>query len=233
MASRFASRARPDRSTEGHNVTEPEEGHPGQAVPEFPDPLPGTHHYRQPEPAGPHDRLDVGPAKPYYEGGMAHGVHRPPQHGGRPAPVQADRAAAEASAADRDAARRLLPASHDAVAVYVVDAPGDGNRPLKRIAPRGKVQVSAPGGEPVLIAGKDPRRTSIKLLCESASGGNNVRFHSEYGVVANGGGSLLPAGATSYLELVTQDEVWALTDPAGSGASFISVISQYNVAKGT
>jgi hypothetical protein len=215
--------ARPEMREQGSE----KEHSPGRAlgIPEFPQPLPGSDRYLVKDAAEPHQPLDVGPAKPYYSGGLAHGVPAPVEHGGRPTARHEDRAEIEAS---RREVRELTREPADPIPVYVVEKSG-GTHPLQRAAFYRK-QVPAAGGDPVMIVPKDPRRTSVRLLNEAAAGGNIIRMHAEPGGAATG--PALPAAMTGYLEIDTQDEIWALTDAAGTGATFLSVISQYDVPSG-
>jgi hypothetical protein len=312
------------------------EHHPGAGhragVPQMPPPLPAGFDHVVHDMVLPAVPLDVGPAKPYYDGEMAHGVPMPPEHGGRPAPRHEDRAEIAAS---RPAEPEDEPRDPDPVPVYIVEM-GSGNHPLARVACR-RVTIGAPGTDPVLIAGRDPHRRRLRVLNESsgsaggqsaqiaagagpttitlpagatltgldvstivgasststtiaiagtaggtlslnyvspASGiaylpqpippggiapassstqitvtfngvtntgsgwmtatwqvpGNPARFHPEPGSAP--GGVLLPAAMTSYLPLDGQDEIWAVTDAAGTGTTVLSVISEYDVPAG-
>jgi hypothetical protein len=144
-------------------------------VPRYPDPLPGKlpHilHAAQALPAQ-SPPLDVGPARPAYGGMMAHGVPAPVQHGGRPAPRPEH---AAALMANRVPESYQPPPRPSPVPVYLVPE-GAGARPLKRIATK---QVLVPGpstaGAPAIpaqICGKDPRRTTVRLMNESPAVGS-------------------------------------------------------------
>ena len=342
--------AQPDPHVNGEEPP-PGPGHPAQAIPKFPAPLPGTPEYRVPDPSPVVQQLDVGPAEPYYSGGLAHGVQMPEiPHGGRPAARPEDRHAFEVSALLEHP--EPLP-DPDPIPVYVVERSA-GNRPLAKAVFR-RVPVM-PGADPLVLVPRDLHRTSVRLLNEgspgterlvvapanpaagalytytmqsagrlksigwtftadavaatryqdlvistaagdilwqqSASGsiiagqvsyvalgsgfgtlkqqgaglsetglpdldlqpgdtitisiqnidpgdqisaivlsilpaaGGGVRLHSWPGDI---GGVLLPAGMTSYAEIDTQDEIWAVADPAAPGTSWVSVISQYEV----
>jgi hypothetical protein len=60
--------------------------------------------------------------------------------------------------------------------------------------------------------------------------GSPARFHSEPGAAP--GGVLLPAAMSSYLPLDGADEIWAVTDAAGTAAAVLSLISEYDVPGG-
>lgn len=211
--------ARPDRSEEGHQARQPSAGHSG-GVPAAPAPLPGTHSYGVSAAAEPPPVLDVGPAKPYYSGGMAHGVPAEPEHGGRPAPPADGQLAGQlVAAADEEAGH-----APDPVPVFIVTK-GAGARPLARAALQ-QILVPAPGADPIVLVPRNPHRSSVRLLNESA---NPVRLTGD---LTGTGGALLPASMTSYLEIRTQDEICAYQPAGGSGAAAVSVISQYDVPGG-
>jgi hypothetical protein len=221
--SRFSSRPprlpdRPERrDTAASQHPEPSRGHP-EGVPEFPAPLPGSHHYEV-KPATPvrHD-LDPGPAEPYYGKGMAHGVPAPPHHGGRPAPRPEHQLDAQASRELIDEEVRRKP---DPVPVYIV-AEGGGAVPLLKAALR-QVIVPAAGSDPIVLVPRNFHRTSVRLLNESA---NPVRITFD---LTETGGALLPATMTSYLEIDCQDEICAYQPAGNTGVAAVSVIDQYNV----
>ena len=178
------------------------QGHPEQAIRQRP-PLPGSHHYSDHVTAREHAPLDVGPARPYYDQEMSHGVPVPPEHGGRPAPAEHERAAL---AATRKAEHDELAPLPDPVPVYIVDS-GGGARPLKRAAMR-VVPMQAAGADPIVLVPRNPHRSSVRLLNES---GSPVRLLYD---LANTGGALLPANMTSYLEVDTEDEICAYVPSA-------------------
>jgi hypothetical protein len=217
---------RPDRSEEGGSRRQPSPGH-GAGVPPFPGPLPGSHHYREHETAAGHDMLDVGPAKPYYSGGMAHGVETDVHHGGRPSPKPGERTELEATRADT---AREMGSPPDPVPVYIVKK-GAGARPLTRAALLRRT-VPAVGGDPFILVPKDPHRRTVQLLNESA---NKVRLTYDptaQPAAAPGTGALLPASMTSYLTIETQDEIWAWNEPGSSGTADVSVITSYDIPAG-
>jgi len=172
-----------------------------------------------PEPAEGHAGLDVGPAKPYYSGGMAHGVPAPPQHGGRPAPPAAEQLAAQAA----QAAHEELGKAPNPVPVYIVTK-GAGARPMRRGAYR-QVLVPAAGGDPIILVPRNPRRRSVSLLNESSSA---LRITGD---LTLSGGALLPASMASYKDFETQDEICCY-QPAGATPAAVSVIDQYDVPDG-
>lgn len=187
--------------------------------------LPGSHHYQEAEElsARLEHPLDVGPAKPYYSAGMSHGVEADPKHGGRPAPLPTERAEMEANAVSHEARYLRRP---DPVPVYIVSE-AQGNRPLTRSVLTNKI-VQALGADPTLLVGKDPKRTSVKLLNESTSIAARLTFDPGVGAL----GALLPSSMTNYLEIKTQDEIWAVC-ASGSAAINISIINEYGVPGGS
>jgi hypothetical protein len=203
--------ARPERRTEGHQDQDPTYGH-AEGVPDFPEPLPGSHFYTDHETAAVPVRheLDVGPASPYYgKGGMAHGVEAPVRHGGRPTPRPEDRHEQEAS---RRIVREETSARPDPVPVVIVET-GTGNRPLMRTAFR-SVSVPAPGADPIVLVPRNVHRKSVRLLNEST---NPVRLTAD---LTLSGGALLPAQMTSYVEIDGQDEICAYV-PSGSAGNTV------------
>lgn len=214
-------------------------------VPRYPDPLPGKlpHilHAAQALPAQ-SPPLDVGPARPAYGGMMAHGVPAPVEHGGRPAPKPEH---ATALMANRVPESYQPPPRPSPVPVYLVPE-GAGARPLKRVATK---QVLVPGpstaGAPAIpaqVCGKDPRRTTVRLMNETPAGATGVPMRvltdqvSTVPAAAGGSveGSLLPAGMTSYQDFQTQDELFVVVDPnsVGTAAAYLSVIIEYSVPNG-
>ena len=202
---------RPERRAGEHfQDQDPGEGH-AQGVPDFPGPLPGFHHYADHELVLPHRPLDVGPADPYYSKGMAHGVALEEiHHGGRPTAKPEDRAG---DAATRQLVEEETAPKVDPVPVYIVER-GAGARPLKRAALR-QVIVPAPGADPIVLAPRNPHRSSVRVLNEST---NPVRLLADLAAI---GGALLPANMTSYLEIDTEDEICAYV-PAGTGGTTVT-----------
>jgi len=210
---------RPDRSETGHSNRQPSAGS-AAGIPVFPEPLPGSDHYRPKQVIPDSTCLDTGPAEAYYAKGMAHGVPAPPVHGGKPAPDAAERHAIEAARAEK---QQLARQPVDPVPVYIVET-GGGTRPLKRAALR-QVTVQAAGADPQEIVPRNPRRSSVRLLNESATVAVRLTFD-----LTTSGGALLPAAMTSYLEIDTEDQVCAYSTGA---AAAVSVIEQYDVPGGT
>lgn len=68
-------------------------------------------------------------------------------------------------------------------------------------------QVPAGAGNSIPIAGQQPGRKSITLVCPTTSA-NPVLVNSKQGIVDQGQGLTLPAG--SSVTLRTEGEVWAL-----------------------
>lgn len=69
-------------------------------------------------------------------------------------------------------------------------------------------QVPAGSGNSIPIAGQQPGRKSITLVCPSTSA-NSILVNSKQGIVDQGQGLTLPAG--SSVTLRTEGEVWALS----------------------
>ena len=107
------------------------------------------------------------------------------------------------------------------VPVFIVTQP---NKPKTLItsSPR-KITLQASTGEPVRVAGQDRTRLSISLLNESTA--SNIRFAQKPSDLNNGNGALLPWPANTYLKMVTQDELWAIS--ADSGTPVLSVVMEF------
>lgn len=150
-----------------------------------------------------------------FRGMMAHGV--PPEHGlvDRDDPA-GGRKPEVPSYAD-------LPKSRPAIPVYIVEEAG-GPRPLRSAAPY-NVTLDADTGEARRLCGKDPARKAVLLLNEDSS--HDARIGQRIADVEGGGGALLKAGATSYLRLATQDELWAIS--ADTGTPAVSVIQEFEL----
>lgn len=118
----------------------------------------------------------------------------------------------------------------DPVPVYVVPE-GGGTRPLKIAVPR-HIMVPGFNADPVLICGKDVRRTKIRLMNTDAA--TNIRFASDMTALSvdpgSGnsrtiGGALLVHGMTGYQDVETQDELWAISLSA-SAAVELNIIME-------
>jgi hypothetical protein len=107
------------------------------------------------------------------------------------------------------------------VPVYVVQNES-GPRVLRTAAPH-HITLQASTGEPVRLCGRDSGRNRVLLLNESTA--SDIRFAQTYNDCTNGGGSLLPWPANSYLPLATQDELWAIS--ADSGTPTVSIIQEF------
>lgn len=161
---------------------------------------------------------------PYYSGDMAHGV---PQEGPYPnegaiAPVWTARHGHET-----DRVRHEPPEIEpDPVPVYVVERAGGGTGRMDtatdvRVAP-------AAGSDPVRLTSEDLRRARVALLNETPD--KAARFSKSLADLAQGKGAKLPANATSYLWLRTQDDLFAVS--ADSTPITISVIQEYELPGG-
>lgn len=197
----------------------PSEGHPREGIPVYPDPLPGAHDYAGKDPVTP-QHVPVPPDKPYYSQGMAHGVKSPAHHGGRIAPQHHERRGLET---EREPEPEIGHYKIDPIPVYITE-PGAGVHPLGQASFR-QVTITL-GANPVPIAERNPDRISVRILNESAAGGT-ARLKSGPDSTI---GSLLPAAMSSYLEIKTQEQLWAVSDSAATGNAVISVIEEYKIA---
>ena len=191
-------------------------------VPQYPDALPGAaehiDHKAQQVPLK--TKLDVGPAKPYYDGMMAHGVPATAEHGGRIAPKEQDRAAIEANRIRETTPVVVAPSP---VPVYIVPE-SSGPVPLLRTAFH-TILVPAKGTMPVQVCPKNTKRSQVSFLNESASTG--IRLLAD---PTDGTGALLPESMNQYQAIAEQDAIWAVSDT--STTAYLSVIDQYSVPGG-
>lgn len=212
--------ARPENEYVTGAESHPTQGDPAHGIPAYPEPLPGGHAYRGKEVVTP-ERVAVPPDKPYYSAGMAHGVVSPEHHNGRISPPHNERHMLET---EDETPPHLGPYKLEPIPVYITE-PGAGVHPLKQASFR-QVTVKK-GGDPQPIVERNPGRSAVLLLNETATGG--VRL-------LNGpnpsNGALLPAAMTSYREIETQDQVWAVTDPSATGDQVVSIIEEYKTARG-
>ena len=150
--------------------TRPGTAYANPNIPVFPPALPGAlahidHAQMAVQLDGTHSELlDVGPAAPYYDGPMAHGVPAPVRHGGRPAPPPADVPAMQAT---RHAAPGGLARPPSPIPVYITSKK-DGARPLTRCSFR-RMLIAPAGQFPTQIAGKNPRRRKLYVYAEPGS----------------------------------------------------------------
>lgn len=91
-------------------------------------------------------------------------------------------------------------------------------------APR-HVTVQPNIGDPILLCGRDPSRTSVMFLNEGTAGTSDIRFAQRPSDLNNGGGALLPAASTSYLRMHTQDQLYGIS--ADGTAQTISIIQEF------
>jgi len=87
-----------------------------------------------------------------------------------------------------------------------------------------QVAVPAPGADPIVLVPRNPRRTAVSLLNESA---NPVRITGAD--LALAGGALLPASMTSYKDFRTREQICAYQPAGNTGVANISVIDEYDV----
>jgi hypothetical protein len=109
----------------------------------------------------------------------------------------------------------------DPVPVYLVEQGGGGDT-VRSNSPR-HITVPASTADPVRLCGQSKARVRIKLLNESTS--SDIRLAQRPSDLVSGGGALLPWPLNSYLDLVTQDELWAVS--ADSGTPKISIIEEF------
>jgi hypothetical protein len=163
---------------------------------------------------------------PYYDGIMSHGVpidvENPPNHG-RIAPSAIARHGHEATDIPHHEAPEVEP---DPVPVYIVERAGGGKGLLKTAMNSETLPVS--GSDPQRIIGQDLKRVRIGLINEDST--HHARFDTDLGDLARGRGSILPAGATSYLWLETQDSIFAVSND--SSTVKISFITEYELPNG-
>jgi hypothetical protein len=107
------------------------------------------------------------------------------------------------------------------VPVYMVENIS-GPRILRTSAPH-RITLQASTGEPVRLCGRDQTRTRIMVLNESTA--SNARIAQRGSDLVGGGGALLPWPANTYLSMVSQDELWAIS--ADSGTPVVSIIQEF------
>lgn len=117
--------------------------------------------------------------------------------------------------------------SYDAPAIEPVPVPVrivESRRPtVLRTSSHRHFAVPANTGEPARLTGQDHDRVEVQLLNEDATSG--IRIAQSPRDLTGGGGTLLPAGATGYLTIKTQDELYALSN--NGSAPTISVIQLF------
>ena len=94
---------------------------------------------------------------------------------------------------------------------------------IVRFAAPHSISLQASTGEPVRLCGQDPNRVDILILNESTT--SDIRFATRQAELTSGRGALLPFPNNSYLKLVTQDELWAIS--ADSGTPRVSIIQEF------
>lgn len=101
------------------------------------------------------------------------------------------------------------------VPVYIVPTQG-ARRPLQTAVLR-SIQVPGFNGDPILVCGKDFNRTAVKLMNNDGTNGvvigqDPTALIQDPGSATDTiGGTMLPKSMTSYQEIKTQDEIWAIT----------------------
>lgn len=199
----------------------PTEGDPAHGIPAYPEPLPGAHEYQGKEVVT-RQRVDVPPNKAYYSAGMAHGVKSPEHHNGRIAPEHHERRQLEA---DNEAEPHIGHYKVDPIPVYITE-PGAGLHPIDQASFRQLTVVV--GADPQPIVERNPQRTRVLLLNETATGAN-VRMLNGPNFAS---GALLPSGMTNYRDIKTKDQIWAVSDPAANTNAVISIIEEYKTNTG-
>lgn len=117
------------------------------------------------------------------------------------------------------------------IPVYNV-RPAGGKRPLSTMA-TDTFAIPAAGTAAVRIAGRDKDRTHILLLVETPPGATfgaprGIRVDHEVSNLDTGKGALIPTGASSYLKMECNDELFAVSTDASTCQ--LSVIYLYEVA---
>ena len=210
----------PENEYVGGTAPHPAQGDPAHGIPVYPDPLPGGHEYA-PKDVTQRQRVDVPPPQAYYTGGLAHGVKSPAPHDGRIAPKGHEQ---HSIRGENETVPEVGRFKIDPVPVYITE-PGAGVHPLTRTSFR-QVTVTL-GTNPVPIVERNPDRVSVRLLNESAAGGAARLKNGPDSSI----GSVLPAAMTNYLEIKSQDQIWAVSDSAATVNAVISVIEEYKQAR--
>lgn len=222
MARRSFS-SRPVRNeTEHSQHTYPSEGHPDKGIPAYPDPLPGEHHYTEHDETPEGEMLDVGPAKPYYDAGMSHGVPSDIHYGGRPAPIDEDRTR---EAANHPADERHVSPHHDPIPVVIVKDAGGIHPTRQQSLGRKFVNAYAAGQQAIPLVDKDPSRKYVYLLNEGPASTGGIRLTEGPSTDV---GPLLPGGMTSYQRFTVQDELFAQADSGNTAGGYVSIICEFD-----
>lgn len=116
----------------------------------------------------------------------------------------------------------------DPVPVYIVTE-GAGTRPLRIATPR-HISVHGFNGDPVPVVGVDDRRTKVRLMNNDST--NDIQIGTDLTALVQDsanptktiGGSLLPHGMTNYLDIETQDELWAIALTASTPVTLNMII---------
>lgn len=181
-----------------------------------PSPIPGGRVHITNAPAM-RQRVDIPASPPEVKDLNAHGV-TPPTHTAR------DRA--DAMRGPNSPKQPHIPA-YDTVDPGPVPVPVrlvEADRPrVLRTSSHRKFAVQPSTGEAVRLCGQDFDRTYVQLLNEDAA--NAIRVAQRPADLNSGGGTLLPAAATGYLKIDTQDELYAIS--ANGSAPTISIIQVF------
>lgn len=198
----------------------PTEGTPKQGIPVYPKPLPGGHDY-QGKKVTTHESVPIPPDKPYYAGGMAHGVKSPEHYHGRIAPQHHERRQQES---EREHEPEIGHYKVDPIPVYITE-PGAGVHPMAQASFR-QVTVTL-DADPIPIVERNPSRKRVLILNETAAPGG-VRLRNGPNT---DNGAFLPGGTSRYQAIETQDQIWAVTDSLATANQVLSVIEEYKTAR--
>ena len=160
--------------------------------------------------------------KPPFRGMMAHGV---------PAETEDyehhDRTPMGSALPDR-VTKPAEPRPVIPIPVYVVEGPEAGGRALLRAVVRRLTLPAVGSADPIQVAGQDSTMKKIRILNEDTS--HAGRWAHELSNLVSLQGALIPispaAGQRTYLEIETQDSVYAISNDSGS--PIISVIIEYD-----
>lgn len=108
-----------------------------------------------------------------------------------------------------------LPDIETAVPVYIIEQSGKGK--VHRTSLCDTKLIPATGNDPVRLCSRDDNRVAVHLLNEDTA--NDVRFAEDRATLVEGRGALLSHFSNSYVEVPTQDELYAI----GTGATAVSV----------
>lgn len=124
-----------------------------------------------------------------------------------------------------------LPHEIEAVPVYEVEAPGK-KLVIRTLATKGPFNIPANDSAPRRIADRDPSRLAVYIKCEDNAFAQGLRVGSKEDV-DQGLGIFCPGNATSWQEIKTQDDLWAVNSRnAAAGSSGVPSTSAVNYSVG-